>query len=272
MKRIACWALVLFTTAIADQARSAGGGITALESCFKAARAADAICSNTENPPQQRLDCYKKAQTVQLACLEQISSDVTGSTPSTDTPGGDPSPQPAKQPGTSDAIVQAPAQTAPPPVATAPPEVSPVAVAPDTLAAITPPAVPDKTTDAPANEPPQAAQPSVATAPPAALPVAVAPAAPTALSQPTTPDKIAGAPAKQPSLDWVVSETTSPIDYSPVVVATMRSSTNREDSPGALSIQCRRGRPEIALRTEGAWRTAPNNKIQVALQMKDRSP
>jgi len=85
MKRIAFWAPMIFIAMMADQARSSETGLSALESCFKATRLSDAICSNPENPPQARIACYQKAQAAQLACLEHISPDVTASTPSTDT-------------------------------------------------------------------------------------------------------------------------------------------------------------------------------------------
>jgi hypothetical protein len=180
---------------------------------------------------------------------------------------------PANPPAAVAAPAQTSAQAPSSPVASAPPEVSPVAVAPAAPAASPPPGPPEKTADAPIQEPPKEAMPpSVATAPPVAPPIAAAPAAPAAIAPPRAPDKTAAAPAAQANPDWVISETTSPIDYSPVVVATVKASTEHENSPGALSIQCRQRRPEIALRTDGAWKIAPNGKVQVALQMKDRSP
>jgi hypothetical protein len=275
MKRIVVWTLMFFVAVVGDQARSAESRVSALESCFKASRLAYAICSNPDNSPQTRLDCFHQAQAEQLVCLEHVSSsDVTGAAPAAD-PATTGSPQgPAKQP--TAAAAPAPAQATAPVAATAPPEVSPVAVSPAAPAASPPPAVPampGKMADAPAKEPRETTPSSEATtAPPAAPPVAVAPAAPTAIVKPTAPAKVADTPVAPSNPNWVVSETSSPIDYSPVIVATIKSSTNREDSPGALSIQCRQRRTEIALRTDGAWRSAPNNKVQVALQMKDRTP
>lgn len=228
MNRIAFWASMVLVSIIADQARSADNGIEVLEMCFKASRLADTVCASPDNPPQQRLDCLKKAQAEQLVCLEHFSSQAAGTTPSIETPGAGSSQSAANQPETTTGVpVQAPVPASPPPVATALPE--------------TPPA-------------------------------AMAAAAATAIAPPNAPAETAGTPAKPSIPDWTVTETTSPIDYSPVVVATIRSSTDRENAPNTLSIQCRQRRPEMALRTDGAWQAGPNNTVQVALQMKDRSP
>jgi hypothetical protein len=237
MKQIAFWASMIFITTMADQARSADTAISALENCFKASRLSDAVCAGPENSPQQRIACYQKAQAAQLTCLEHISSDATGSTPSTETAGAA-SAQAATQ-AQGPVPAQAPAN---------PPEPAGAAVQP----------------------PSQAAAPPVAA--PAPAPVAVATASPAATAQPDPAAKAPAPPAMQPATDWVVTETTSPIDYSPVVIATIRSPDSRQDAPSALSIQCRQHRPEISLRTDGAWKIAPAMKVQVGLQMKDRSP
>jgi hypothetical protein len=236
MKQIAFWASMIFITMTADQARSADTAISALENCFKASRLSDAICAGPENSPQQRIACYQKAQAAQLACLEHISSDATGSTSSTETAGAA-----SAQTETQAAQAQVPAN--PPPSA-----------------------------DGAVQAPPQASTPPVAPPAPEVAPVAVVTATPAATAQPDPVAKPSGPPAMQPATDWVITETSSPIDYSPVVVATIRASDSRQDAPSTFSIQCRQRRPEISLRTDGAWKIAPAMKVQVGLQMKDRTP
>src|ERR1700733_12081707 len=66
MKRIVVWTLMFFVAVVGDQARSAESRVSALESCFKASRLAYAICSNPDNSPQTRLDCFHQAQAEQL--------------------------------------------------------------------------------------------------------------------------------------------------------------------------------------------------------------
>ena len=63
-------------------ARSANETADALESCFRAARVADAICSKLPADPALRLDCFQKTRAAQLECLEHVLSE----TPTTPTP------------------------------------------------------------------------------------------------------------------------------------------------------------------------------------------
>ena len=63
-------------------ARSADGGTAVgLESCFKAARIADAICSKLPDDPAQRLDCFGKTRAAQLECLEHVLSETPAGQP-----------------------------------------------------------------------------------------------------------------------------------------------------------------------------------------------
>src|ERR1700742_1941304 len=102
MKRIVVWTLMFFVAIVADQARSAESRVSALESCFKASRLAYAICSNPDNSPQTRLDCFHQAQAEQLVCLEHVSSsDVTGAAPAADSATTGSPQAPAKQPTTA---------------------------------------------------------------------------------------------------------------------------------------------------------------------------
>jgi hypothetical protein len=66
-------------------ARSANESVSALESCFKAARVADAICSKLPDDPALRLDCFQKTSSAQLECLQHVLSE-TPATPATPKP------------------------------------------------------------------------------------------------------------------------------------------------------------------------------------------
>jgi hypothetical protein len=60
-------------------AQPANEGIKGLESCFQAARLADAICSNATN--DQRLDCFQKARAAQLECLQHVPLGLSAGPP-----------------------------------------------------------------------------------------------------------------------------------------------------------------------------------------------
>src|SRR5437016_5257020 len=75
--RLASFALCLAGgTALAQ---SANESVSGLESCFQAARLADAICSKLPNEPAQRVDCFVKARAAQLECLERVLSEAPAS-------------------------------------------------------------------------------------------------------------------------------------------------------------------------------------------------
>src|SRR5258708_39908362 len=59
-------------------ARSANESVTALESCFQAARIADAICFKLPDDPALRLDCFQKTRSAQIECLEHVLSETPG--------------------------------------------------------------------------------------------------------------------------------------------------------------------------------------------------
>jgi hypothetical protein len=67
-------------------AQSASESITRLESCFQAARLADAVCAKQEDPTQ-RLDCFEKMRTRQVECLEHVLPEAATASES---PGGKP--------------------------------------------------------------------------------------------------------------------------------------------------------------------------------------
>jgi hypothetical protein len=56
----------------AAHAQSASESISGLESCIETARFADAICSKLPKDPTQRADCFEKARTAQLECLDRV--------------------------------------------------------------------------------------------------------------------------------------------------------------------------------------------------------
>src|SRR5664279_1347595 len=65
-------AIVLSSVGGAVCAQPADEGFKMLETCFRYARAADAICSDPKNGVAERLDCRQKASTAQLECLELV--------------------------------------------------------------------------------------------------------------------------------------------------------------------------------------------------------
>jgi hypothetical protein len=239
MNRIISCAVIFFVTGAASQVQSAEDGISGLETCFRAARLSDVVCSDASNPPEQRLDCFQKARAAQLECLEHVPLGVTGTATSSTPPEVASSPKPASQQlEIEPAPVQKPDKVAEPQVATAPPETSPVVVAPAAPTPVVPPVL---------SVPPTLSVP------------------------PSVSGKAADVQVKPSSSSWIVSETTSPIDYSPLIIATMRAASGGKDAPTVLSIMCRRLRTEIMVRTDGTWRIPKNNKIQVAFQINDKS-
>src|SRR6476469_152942 len=62
-------------------AQSANERMTAMESCFQAARIAEAICSKLPNDPAQRLNCVQKTGAAQLECLDRVLSETPASPP-----------------------------------------------------------------------------------------------------------------------------------------------------------------------------------------------
>jgi hypothetical protein len=72
------WALLAAVALIlaggAAQAQSADESESGLESCFRAAHAAIAVCSERSDNPEQRVDCLAKARADQLECINQALS------------------------------------------------------------------------------------------------------------------------------------------------------------------------------------------------------
>ena len=89
-------------------------------------------------------------------------------------------------------------------------------------------------------------------------------------ASPDVPLKAVDSPAKPADTNWVVSETTSPVDYSSLIAAVIRSSSNVKDAPSTLAIRCRGHRAELLVRTQGIWRAARANELQVDYQIDDQ--
>jgi hypothetical protein len=213
-------------------AQPANEAIKGLESCFQAARLADAICSNAAN--DQRLDCFQKARAAQLECLQHVPSGMSAGSAAPEIP--------------TTGIVS-PAT----PAGTVRPEM-PRAVSPG------------------ANMPTGIVSPkSPAGAVPAEMPTStVSPDKSTGAVPADMPARTVDIPAKPSDTDWVVSETMSPVDYSPAISAAIRSTSGEKDAPNALTIRCRQLRTELMLGTEGTWRISRASEVQVVYQINDQ--
>jgi hypothetical protein len=224
----------------AAHAQSASESISGLESCIETARFADAICSKLPKDPTQRADCFEKARTAQLECLDRVLAKT--------------STQSAPRASSSETARPAP------PVDTAPAQASPERPASKQAGR----------TDRPEGGTPAhaAAKPSNASAKsaPASVPASTAEAPTGAIgsnSSGINNDK----PAR--ATDWIVSETTSPIDYSPLVIAAVRAKSDVKDGPNALAVRCRARHTELSIRTDGAWGAPSGNDLLVDYQIND---
>jgi hypothetical protein len=139
--RQVCCAVVLTVSCVVTPARASEDGVAGLETCFQAARRSDVICSNPDNSPEARLDCFQKARAAQLECLDHVPLGVTESAASVAAETISPE-KSASQLETGTATVPKP-EAAGPLVATAPAVATPlVMVVPAAPAAPTPPSVP----------------------------------------------------------------------------------------------------------------------------------
>jgi hypothetical protein len=217
-------------------ARSANESMTGLESCFQAARIADAICSKLPNDPAQRLDCFQKTRAAQLECLERVLSE---------TPAGPTTPK-------------APSETTRP-------EPSATATLPEAPSERVSPKQPSQTgSSEKSDSPPKAI---VSTKPPE-LPAPTA--TPTGAIRPDIRPKTADVPVGPTGTNWVVSETTSPVDYSPLVTALTRSTSPAKDAPTTLAVRCRGKHTELLVRTDGTWATTRGNELRIDYQINDQ--
>jgi hypothetical protein len=217
-------------------ARSANESMTGLESCFQAARIADAICSKLPNDPAQRLDCFQKTRAAQLECLEQVLSE---------TPAGPTTPK-------------APSETTrPEPPATA--------TLPEGPSGRVSPEQPSRTgLSEKSNSPPKAIVGTNPREPPSST------EAPTGAIRPGISPKTADVPVRPTGTNWVISETTSPVDYSPLVTGLVRSTSQVKDAPSALAIRCLRQRTELLVHTDGTWTATRGHELRVDYQVNDQ--
>ena len=216
--------------------RSANESMTGLESCFHAARIADAICSKLPNDPAQRLDCFQKTRAAQLECLEHVLSE---------TPAGPTMPE---RPSETTRLE--------PPATARLPEGSSERVSPEQTSR--------NGSSEKSDSPPKA----IVRTNPQELP---APAAtPTGTIRPDIRPKTAGVPAEPTGANWVVSETTSPVDYSPLVTAVIQSTSPVKDAPTALAIRCGEKHTELLVRTGGTWARTGGNELRVDYQINDQ--
>ena len=226
-------------------ARSANEIVAGLESCFQAARIADAICANLQNDPAQRLDCFQKTRAAQLECLEHLLSETPAA------------PTAPKTPSET-------ARSEPPATATSP-EASSERVSPEQ---------PGRTGSSEMSPGNPSAEKS--NSPPITIGRTNPPELPGSSEMPTgtiRPDgtpKTANVPVQPTGANWVVSETTSPIDYSPLVTALIHSMSQVKDAPNTLTIRCRGQHTELQVRTDGAWGTTRGNEIHVDYQVNDQ--
>jgi hypothetical protein len=259
---------VIFTAALLSIAggacaQGANEGIKGLEACFQAARLADTICASPANDSVQRLDCFQKARTAQLECLQHVPSGMSADPKAPENPKEAGTRPPERAPGalavppdrpnatTQTKEAAAPASSISPPAETIPPE-SPTGT------------IPNQPAGAVSPEPSPAPLPSESATANVSLDKPVAAPAPSA----ETPDLL----GKSPDTNWVVSETTSPVDYSALVTATIHSVTSPKDAPSTLAFRCRQLRTELSVRTEGAFSQARGAEFPVDYQINDQSP
>lgn len=223
------------------QAQSANESVSGLESCFQAARVADAICSKLPNEPAQRVDCFVKARASQLECLERVLSEA-------------PAP-----PGNSSEMAR-PA----PPVDSAPPETSSERPASKEAGRTEQPEV--SVGRGPADEAAGRSDASSKSAP-AIVPRAAA-EAPTGAVRSDLSEKKNDRSAQ--GTDWTLSETTSPLDYSPLITAVIRSTSDVKDGPNTLAVRCRARHTELSIQTDGTWAAPRGHELLVEYQINDQ--
>jgi hypothetical protein len=251
-------ALTLLSIAGSARAQAANDSIKGLEACFEAARLADAVCGSPANNSVQRLDCFQKARTAQLECLQHVPLGMSAEPETPENPkegATQPHEVAPKVPAASletSTGATAPAQEASRPTGSNLPPLETV------------PEVPTGTI---------ASHPAVSPEPSQSLPPAEKAKADVSLDQPNAPpapstiDPVGNTATR----NWVVSETTSPIDYSALITATIRSVASAKDAPVILTFRCRQSQTEVSLRTEGTFSPLRGAEVQVTYQINDQS-
>jgi hypothetical protein len=236
--------LALCLAGFAAHAQSANEGASGLESCFRAARLADATCSSLPNDPAQHVDCFTKARTAQLECLERVLSEARARSAAPESPSETPRPAP--------------------PVDTALPE-APLE-RPDSKEAGRTDGLESPVGTTPADEAARQSSPSPQSAP-ASVPPSVTEAPAGAVQSDTSGTKN-DRPAQEAG--WILSETTSPVDYSPLITAVIHSTSDVKDGPNSLAVRCRAQHSELSIRTDGAWVAPRGNDVTVDYQINDQ--
>lgn len=90
--------IVLSSAGGAALAQSANEGPKGVQACFKAARVAQATCSEPATDQGQRLECLRKMRANLLDCLERAPPDVSPASPPGTSPSGTPAEAPAGTP------------------------------------------------------------------------------------------------------------------------------------------------------------------------------
>jgi hypothetical protein len=217
-------------------AQSANEKVTALESCFRSSRLADAICMK-QNDPAERLDCLRKASAAQLECLEHALPE--GATASVNSSGTAPSGPPANA---------------------APPEAPSKAASPKQPGPMESPGV--STGGIPAKEadgPPKA---DLKTSPPSDDV--------TGAIGSDVPGKIADVATLRAQTNWIVSETTSPRKYRTLVTAVIHAMPVVKNGPNTLTIGCRGQRTGLSVGMEGDFGAPRHGTPQIESQINEQ--
>jgi hypothetical protein len=225
--------IAFFLAGQTASAQPASESVTRLESCFQAARLADAVCVKQEDPTQ-RLDCFEKMRARQVECLEHVLPEAP--TASENSFGTAPLAPPASEAPSKVVSPKVPGRTEPPPVSTGsiPAEKSNSSPKAD----LTPPTRMPTTSDMPA-----------------------------ATIRVDPPGNTAGEPA---ATNWTVSETTSPVDYSPLITAVIHPTPIVKNGPNTLTIGCRGQRTELSVGMEGDFGASRNSEPQIDSQINDQ--
>lgn len=219
-------------------AQSANESASGLESCFEAARLADATCSNMQNDPTQRVNCFTKARATQLECLDHVLSEA---------------PERTAAPGGSFET----ARPAPPKAALERPDSQEAGRTDKPTVSIG---------AAPSDDAARRSSPSPMSAPPSSPPAVAE--APTAAIRSDDSGKKSERAARE--TDWILSETTSPVDYSPLTTAVIRPTSDVKDGPNILAVRCRAQHTELSIRTDRAWAVRRGNGLLVDYQIDDQ--
>jgi hypothetical protein len=212
-------------------AQSVNENVTPLESCFRASRLADAICTK-QNEPAQRLDCLQKASAAQLECLEHALPTTASEESSGKVPSGPPASAASSQAPSKGASPNEPGRTESPGVSTE--------------------SIPAKEADSP----PKA---DLKTNPPSDDV--------TGAIRLDVPGKTADVPALPAQTNWIVSETTSPLT---LVTAVIHATPVVKNGPNTLTIGCRGRRTELSVGMEGDFGAPRNGKPQIDSQINDQ--